>query len=419
MPPYTQVAFNGGMTLLMGLLIGLERQHSQRAEEPLFAGVRTFPIIALTGFLSALIARAGLPWMLPVALAGVSAVAVAAYFATAQGKHKGATTELAAILTFVLGALAGFDFTILAATFAVITTLLLSVKAPLHRFAERIQEDEMYAILKFGIVSVIVLPLLPNRSFGPFAVLNPRLIWWMVVLISALSMLGYVLMRLLGARQGIVVTGVLGGLASSTAATFELSHKAQEGQRSLASYFALGIVIASTIMFGRQWLIALVIDPDLAKALVVPIALPTAAGIGIALFLWLKREARGSAALQVKNPMDLGSAIKFGLIFAVVLFMSKAAHEYYGASGVYVSGALAGIVDVDAFTVSAARLVQESVLSSRTANAAILLAGAMNTLVKGGIAALLGGEGLRRIIIPLFALLSLAAVVSCIVVAFG
>lgn len=417
MPTYPQIAFNGAMALLIGLLIGLERQHSQKADEPLFAGVRTFPIIALTGFLSALMARAGFPWMLPVALAGVSAVAVAAYFVTAQGKHKGATTELTAILCFILGALAGFDYTILAATFAVISTLLLSVKAPLHRFAERIHEEEMYAILKFGIVSVIVLPLLPNRPFGPFAVLNPRLIWWMVVLISAISMLGYVLMRLLGARQGIAVTGILGGLASSTAATFGLSQKARGAGRSLATYFALGIVIASTIMFARMWLIALVIDPGLGKALALPITFPAAVGISIGLFLWLKKAARGEAALHVKNPMELGSAVKFGLIFAVVLFLSKAAHQYYGSSGVYAAGALAGLADVDAFTVSAARLAHDSVLLPRTANAAILLAGASNTLVKGGIAVVLGGEGLRRVIIPAFAALFLAAAASCIIVA--
>jgi len=417
MPTYTQIAFNGAMALLIGLLIGLERQHSQKADEPLFAGFRTFPIIVLTGFLSALVARAGFPWMLPVALAGVSAVAVVAYLVTAQGKHKGATTEATAILSFILGALAGFDYTILAATFAVVITLLLSVKAPLHRFAERIQEEEMYAILKFGIVSVIVLPLLPNRTFGPFAVLNPRLIWWMVVLISAISMSGYVLMRLYGARQGIAVTGILGGLASSTAATFGLSQKAREAERSLASYFALGIVIASTIMFVRMLFLVLVIDHELGKALELPIALPALTGIALALFLWLKKGARGEAALHVKNPMELGSAIKFGLIFAVVLFISKAANQYYGSSGVYVAGALSGMADVDAFTVSAARLAHDSVLAPRTANAAILLAGAMNTLVKGGIATWLGGQALRRVIIPVFAVLFLAAVASCIVVA--
>ena len=136
--------------------------------------------------------------MLPVGLAGVCAVAVAAYMVRSQGPHKGTTTEFMALLAFVFGSLAALGYLIPAATFAVVATLLLSVKAPLHHLAESIQEDEIYAILKFGVVSVIILPLLPNRAFGPLEALNPRLIWWVVVLISGLSMVGYVLMRFLG-----------------------------------------------------------------------------------------------------------------------------------------------------------------------------------------------------------------------------
>ena len=135
MPTLLQIAYHGAMVLLMGLLIGLERQHSQKTDEPLFAGFRTFPVIALTGFLSGLLARAGYPWVLPVALAGVSAIAVAAYILTAQGRHTGSTSELVAILTFIFGALAAFDYLIPAAIFAVVTTLLLSMKAPLHELA--------------------------------------------------------------------------------------------------------------------------------------------------------------------------------------------------------------------------------------------------------------------------------------------
>jgi len=419
MPTYTQIAWNGAMVLLMGLLIGLERQHSQKADEPLFAGFRTFPVITLTGFLAALVARAGFPSLLAVALAGVCAVAVVAYLVTAQGQHKGATTEFVAILAFVLGALVAFDYLIPAATFAVVATLLLSIKAPLHRLAERIREEELYAILKFAIVTVIVLPLLPNRTFGPLQVLNPRVVWWMVVLISAVSMVGYLLMRLLGARQGIAVTGFLGGLASSTAVTFGLSQKARDAEDSLARYFALGIVIASTIMFFRVFVLTFVIDRSLGKALALPIAVPVIVGAGVGLFLWMKKGAQGEAVLQVKNPMELGSAIKFGLMFAVVLFVSKAAHQYYGSSGVYVAGVLAGITDVDAFTVSAASLARENVLASGTANASILLAGAMNTLVKGGIATFLGGQALRRVVVPAFLALFLASVGACVVVAYS
>src|SRR5208337_309563 len=320
MPTYSQIAFNGAMVLLMGLLIGLEREHSisierepSQDEVPFFAGVRTFPLITLFGFLCGLTAKAGWGWMLPVGLAGVCAIAVAAYIVWSQGPYKGATTEFMTLLAFVFGALAALGYLIPAATFAVVSTLLLSVKAPLHRLAESIQEEEIYAILKFLVVSVIILPLLPNRAFGPLQALNPRLIWWVVVLISGLSMVGYVLMRFLGARQGIAVTGILGGMTSSTAATFGLSNQARSAGESLARYFALGITIASTIMFVRVVIITAIIDPPLARALTLPIALPFMAGVGISIFLWKRKESDREAAVQVKNPMELGSAIKFAL----------------------------------------------------------------------------------------------------------
>ena len=417
MPTNLQIAYYGAMTLLMGLLIGLEREHSQKPDESLFAGVRTFPLITLVGFLSGLVARAGSGWVLPVALAGVCAISVAAYVVTARGPHRGATTEFVAILAFVLGALTALDYLIPAATFAVVSTLILSMKAPLHQLAEKIQKDELFAILKFGIVTVIVLPLLPNRAFGPFEILNPRLIWWLVVLISAISMIGYVLMRFWGARQGIAVTGFLGGLASSTATTFGLSRKARDAEASTARYFALGIVIASTIMFVRVLILAAVINPALGRSLALPIAFPTVLGVAVALVLWRKKEGQAEAKLEVKNPMELGQALQFGLLFAVVLFVSRAAHHYFGSAGVYVASALAGMTDVDAITVSAARLAMDHVLSNNTANASILLASAMNTVVKGGSAQVIGGRPLRPIIGPIFLALFLVSLAACLVVA--
>ena len=413
---YAQIAFNGAMALLMGLLIGIEREHSQE-DIPLFAGIRTFPLITMFGFLCALAARAGWGWMLPVGLVGVSALAVAAYMVKAQGPHKGSTTEFMTLLAFVFGALAALGYLIPAAAFAVVSTLLLSVKAPLHRLAESIQEDEIYAILKFLVVSVIVLPLLPNRAFGPLDALNARLIWWVVVLISGLNMVGYVLMKFLGARQGIAVTGILGGMISSTAATFDLSHQARSAGASLARYFALGITIASTIMFVRVVVVTAAIDVPLAGSLSVPIALPFIVGVGISIYLWKRKESEREAAVQVKNPMELGSAIKFALVFAVVLVASKAGYKYFGSMGMYVTAMLAGLEDVDPFTISAARMARDSIVSANTANASILVACATNTLVKGGIAVVLGGRPLSKVIIPIFASLTLASLVVCVWVA--
>jgi uncharacterized membrane protein (DUF4010 family) len=424
MPTYTQIAFNGAMALLMGLLIGLEREHSIGAERepsekpiPFFAGVRTFPLITLFGFLCGLAARAGWGWMLPVGLAGVCALAVAAYMVWSQGPYKGATTEFMTLLAFVFGALAALGYLITAATFAVVSTLLLSVKGPLHRLAESIQEGELYAILKFLVVSVIILPLLPNRAFGPLQALNPRLIWWMVVLVSGLSMLGYALTKFLGARQGIAVSGILGGMTSSTAATFDLSHQARSAGESLARYFALGITIASTIMFVRVFIITAAIDGPLARALTLPIALPFMVGVGISIYLWERKTSEREAAIKVKNPMELWSAVKFGLMFAAVMFVSKAGYQYFGSSGIYLTGALAGLVNPDAFTISAAHLAQQGTLAPSTANASILLSCASNTLVKGGIAVVLGGRPLSKVIIPIFATLTLASIIACVWVA--
>jgi uncharacterized membrane protein (DUF4010 family) len=405
MPSYLEIVYNGAMVLLMGLLIGLEREHSQREEESLFAGVRTFPLIALTGFLSALVARAGYDWVLAVALAGVCALAVASYITTAQGLHRGATTEFVALLAFILGALTALDYLLAAATFAVATALILALKAPLHELAKKIQRDEMFAVVKFGVVSVIILPLLPNRAYGPFEVLNPRLIWWLVVLISAVSMVGYVLMRLWGARGGISVTGFLGGLASSTAATVGLSQQAR--QTGVAGrYFALGIVIAWTIMFARVLFLTSVVEPRMAKLLVIPIALPIVLGAVLALMLARQKESGVDVRLDIRNPMELGKAVQFALIFGVVLFVSRASHHYFGSAGIYLASGLAGLADVDAITVSAARLARDEVVTVATGGAAVLLACAVNTLVKGLIAILIGGATLRRHLLPIFAAMS-------------
>jgi uncharacterized membrane protein (DUF4010 family) len=417
---YTQIAFNGAMALLMGLLIGLEREHSANVERessqkeiPSFAGVRTFPLITLFGFLCGLTARAGWGWLLPVGLAGVCAIAVAAYIVRSQGPYKGTTTEFVALLAFVFGALAALGYLIPAATGAVAATLLLSEKGPLHHLAQSIQEDELYAVLKFLVVSVIILPLLPNRSFGPLNALNPRLIWWVVVLISFLNMVSYVLMKFLGARQGIAVTGILGGMISSTATTIDLAHQARSAGASLARYFALGITIASTMMFVRVVAVTAAIDAPLARSLTLPITLPFIVGVGISIYLWRRKESDREATLQLKNPMELGSAIKFALLFAVVLIVSKAGYKYFGSAGMYVTGMLAGLQDVDPFIISAARMARDSIVLPNTANVSILLSCATNTLVKGGIAVVLGGRPLSKVIIPIFATLTLASLIAC------
>jgi uncharacterized membrane protein (DUF4010 family) len=418
MPESIQIIYQGVMAMLLGLLIGLEREHSRQEDETLVAGIRTFPLIALMGFLSGLAARNGYEWVPAITLLAVAAVAVAGYWVKAQGPHKGATTEFVVILTFILGGFTAFgNYFVPAATFAVLATLLLSFKAPLHRMAETIQKGEINAILKFCVISVIVLPLLPNRTFGPYQVLNPRMIWWIVVLISGISMVGYLLMRYWGARQGIAVTGLLGGLVSSTATTLGLSQKAREAEGGSARYFALGIVIASTIMFFRVFVLTMVIDPPLARTLALPIVFPALVGVGAGFYLWRKKGVTTSANLDVKNPMELGAALQFALLFAVVLFVARAAQFHWGTAGVYVTSALAGLTDADTITISSARLARDQILANGTATASILLACAMNTLLKGGLAAVIGGKFLRAVIVPVFLTMFLTCLLAAAIVA--
>jgi uncharacterized membrane protein (DUF4010 family) len=419
MPETIQIIYQGVMAMLLGLLIGLEREYSRDEDETLVAGIRTFPLITLTGFLAGLAARNGYEWVPAIALLAVAAVAVAGYWMKAQGPHKGATTEFVVVLAFILGGFTAFgSYLVPAATFTVLTTLLLSFKAPLHRVAETIRKGEINAILKFCVITVIVLPLLPNRAFGPYRVLNPRVIWWMVVLISGVSMVGYLMMRLWGARRGVAVTGLLGGLVSSTATTLGLSQKARLAEGSGASYFALGIVIASTVMFCRMFVLTAVIDLSLARTLALPLVLPILVSLGAGLYLWRKKGVPARASLDVKNPMELGAAIQFALLFAVVLFVARAAQARWGTAGVYIASALAGLTDVDAITLSSARLARDQILANSAATASILLAGGMNMLVKGGIAAVLGGKALRAVILPVFLTVSLTCLLAAAVIAW-
>jgi uncharacterized membrane protein (DUF4010 family) len=241
----------------------------------------------------------------------------------------------------------------------------------------------------------------------------------MVVLISALSMVGYVLMHLLGVRHGVAIAGFLGGLVSSTAATVGLSKDAREAESSLARYFVLGIVLACTIMFLRVLLLVAVINRELGGALLLPIILPFAVGIVSAAFLWKRPREDAEVTIRIKNPMELGSAIEFALLFALILFMSRAADYYFGSSGVYATAVVAGLADVDAFTVSAANLARENILTQATAASSILLAGTANTAVKAAIAMVMGGRTLRPAILPIFLALFLASVAACVLAARG
>jgi len=406
-----ELFYRFGVALALGLLVGLEREYAyaDKSQESLFGGVRTFPLIALTGCAAALISSEVTPWFFPVAFAALTGLILAAYIATASKGDVGLTTEITSLVVFLCGALVYWNYLLLAAAVAVTATVLLSLKATLHDLTRHISQQDIYATLKFAIITVIVLPLLPNHTYGPLDVLNPRQIWLMVVFISGISFFGYVLIKLVGPRQGIGLTGLLGGLVSSTAVALSFSQRSQK-ESHLARPFTLAITVASATMFVRVLFETAVLNPALARVLSIPML--SAAGVGLAacVYLWFAERTSEKGEVAVSNPFELGPAIKFGLLFAVILFVSKAAQLYLGNAGVYLSSIVAGLTDVDAITLSMSRLAGEATISQVTAAQAIVLAAMSNTVVKAGIVATMGTNSLRRYVLPIFALILVTGV---------
>jgi uncharacterized membrane protein (DUF4010 family) len=274
-------------------------------------------------------------------------------------------------------------------------------------FVRRITREDIYATLKFAVITAIVLPVLPNRTFGPppLDVLNPYKIWLMVVFISGISFLGYVLVKVVGSRQGIGLTGLLGGLVSSTAVTLSFAQRSQR-ESELAKPFALAITVAWTVMFSRVLVEVAALNAALLRVLWVPMAASAAAGLLYCVYLYFAQRTEEEGEVAFSNPFELGPAVKFGLLYAVILLISKAAQMYLGNTGVYLSSIVAGLADVDAITLSMAELSGVAGgLDLSTAARAIVLAAMSNTAVKGGIVLTGGSLALRRALLPAFGMM--------------
>lgn len=388
--------------LAVGLLIGLEREQSKadRGGNQL-GGARTYPIVALTGALATLLEPASM-WLPLVALLGLFAlVAITYHHDIKRDQDHGMTTEVSVIGTYLLGALAVSRGVVepmaqrllLVAAVGVAMTFLLSSKAWFHSAIAKVSRADFYATVKFLIVAVIVLPLLPDRDLGPWDALNPRTLGLMVVTISGLSFLGYVAMRWLGARRGLLLGAALGGLVSSTAVTLSFARRAKEAP-ALAPVAAGAIAVAWAIMLGRVAVLVALIQPTLLRTLGIPLGGMLAATV-LGLVLTFRRGDTVQPALELKNPFELASAVKVSLVFGLVLLASRAAIEYVGDQGLYLASALGGTTDVDAVTVSSAKLAGGEIAPA-TATVAIAIGIVVNTIVKTGLAAGVGGRALGK-----------------------
>jgi len=404
-----------GLALAIGLLIGIERGWHERTlpEGGRVAGIRTFGLIGLLGGFAALLAERYGPLVLGFAFIVLAGIMLAGRLRAVRETHDvGLTTTVASLLAFVLAVVAVSGDARLAAAGAVITTLLLGIKPTLHAWLERIAYDELLAVLKLLVMSVVLLPVLPNRGFGPWQTLNPYELWLMVVLIAGISFVGYVLVRLAGARTGLILAGLAGGLASSTAVAFSFARLARTSPED-SRLLSAGIVAAAATMFPRIILVATAIEPALFRALAWPLGFAAAVGFAAAAILARQRARPGTehaSKLTLANPFELGVALRFGAILAVVILLARALQEWLGDIGLYVVAAISGATDVDAITLSYARMAGENTTLGVVATG-ILIAAVANSALKAGIAVYVGGRGLAiTVAVPLLGCIAAGAV---------
>jgi len=395
------LALNFATAILLGALIGIEREKRKAEEgESGIAGLRTFTLLALLGAAAGYLAQSlSSPWVLAAALLIVGAAVVAGYFVAARvDPHStGLTTEVAAVIVFLLGAMVMLGHPGLAIGLGVVTAAVLAYKQPLHSFVDKLGWDDVYAGVRLLIATFIALPLLPNEPIDPWGALNPYSLWLLVILISGLSLVGYVLTRLLGPERGTALTGLTGGLVSSTAVTLSFAKEARARPQD-ARALACGILLAWSVMFVR----VIVLVGAVNRALLAQVALPFAAMAivvgGFAAFLYFRGGsqdgAAGKGSLKVRNPFSLMQAAKFAALFAVVLLAVKVVQQHFPPSGLYAVAALAGLTDVDAITLSMAEFAVGG--EAQVAVTSIVIAALTNTLVKCGMAFFFAGPTLGK-----------------------
>jgi uncharacterized membrane protein (DUF4010 family) len=414
---YSELFLRYGVSIVIGFLIGLQREFSYgEADKNHALGVRTISLMGLLGCAGAhmsSVLNSVLPFV--TVLVVVGAFLVVNYFVEAPAGHLGLTTKVTGILTVLTGGLAYVGQIPLAVALGVAATVILSVKPEMHRLVKHITREDIYATLKFAVITAIVLPVLPNRTFGPppFDILNPLKIWLLVVFISGISFVGYVLIKVIGTRKGIGLTGVMGGLVSSTAVTLSFTQRSK-GNEQLSRPFALAIIVAWTIMFFRVIAAVAVLNASLVGLIWLPLLVPAAVGLGYCVYLFLvQKPDREHEGVAFSNPFELGPAIKFGLLFVVILLVSKVAQVYLGNTGVYLSSFVSGLADVDAIALSMAKLSRPGAgVAPVVAAQAIVLAAVANTLLKGSIVIFAGSTGLRKAILPGFILILATGVIA-------
>ena len=405
------------VALAIGLLIGLERGWELRELHTAqrTAGIRTFAAIGLLGGVAAEIGGFHGGMLIAALAIALGFVLAAGYWRESEvDRDVSLTTSVTALATYGLGALAGMGELLAASSSAVVLTMLLGFRPELHTLIRKIDRNELLATFRLLLISVVMLPVLPNRGYGPWNTLNPYHIWLMVVLVVVISYAGYFATRLLGTERGILITGLFGGLVSSTVVALNLARRSAEGLAQ-PNLLAAGATIASAIMWPRLMLIVVAVDPELGWRLAWPVGAATAIGIVAALYLsYLGRREQKEHSdpgdkVKTSNPLELGTAIRFAITLTVIIVLSRAASAWAGTSGLYLVAGISGLVDAAPISLSVAAMANHQMVTDVTAIVAILLGAVSNTILKSALALVIGGApmGLR------FLATSLAMIAAC------
>lgn len=401
----------------IGFLIGLEREHAALTKtiKP-FAGIRTIILVVLYSFLTMMFYYLLSPWILIVSLMGLFGLVSFSYFIV----HKddaGGTTELSVIISFFLGILTFLGFMEISLAITMIVVGLLSSKIRLHRFIGTITTEELVAVIRFGVIALLIFPFLPNYTIDPYDVINLREVGLIVLLTSGLSFIGYILMRVFGKNYGILLTGIVGGLVSSTMITWIFSKKSKE-HPSLVYNCMVAIMAASTIMMVRVLVWIFIFNPPLLKNILLPISIVILTSLACTYYYNFKAKKLlkedDVEEIPLGKPLNLRTAVFFAFLYMAILFFINFSQEQFGDKGIYLTSAIASLTDVNAITISLTQLAGDS-LTFLIASNAIILGTLSNTIIKIGIALYAGSKELRKMIYFGYGMIFLSGMVAFLI----
>ncbi|MDF4204318.1 MgtC/SapB family protein [Maribacter sp. SA7] len=379
------------ISLGIGLILGLEREYNNLKEDKGFAGIRAFPIVAILGFTLGSLTEIYSTWLPIIGLGTfIFFLGFNHLYKEIVEYERSFTTNIALIATLVLGLMVSADYYRNAVATAVIIVTLLSLKTRFHTVIRNITSDELFGLIKFSIIALLILPFLPNNNYGPNELINPFEIGSIIVIVSFLNFIGYFLVKFVGSKKGILLTAILGGLISSTAVTWSYASRSVESPE-LSRKYAAGIIIASAIMFPRLALLVYIFNTALFKYVAIPFAIFSILCLTVSLLLIREDTNKPDTNIKLGNPMNLLNAIWFGVIYVVILFAVFYSNKFFGESGLYYSALIAGLADTDAITISLAKFASDAE-KIKLASSVIVTAVMSNMLVKLGISVFKGSK---------------------------